>query len=73
MPATACKLSDVYLSPLSAYSAGAVPASRERADRMDEADERNQSCAKGVMIALGLEMGAVMLVCATWLGWHLIR
>jgi hypothetical protein len=73
MHATACKLPDVYRSPRSAHSVGAVPASSKQMDRMYEADERNGSCAKGMVVALSLEAGASLLLCAIWQAWHFIR
>jgi len=73
MHATVCKLPDVYRSPRSAHSVGAVPASSKQTDRIDETDERDGSCAKGMIVALSLEAGASLLLCVVWQAWHLIR
>jgi hypothetical protein len=73
MNATACQLTDVYLSPISAHSAGAIPVPSEQIDRIDEAVEKSRSCAKGIIVAMSLEVGACLLLFAAWQAWHLIR
>jgi hypothetical protein len=63
----------LYLSPRSAYWLGEVPDFSKQMDRMDEADEQDGSCGKGIIVALSLEAGASLLLYAIWQAWHFIR
>jgi len=48
-------------------------ASREQIDRLEDAEETDGSCLKGILVALSIEAAAAILACGVWQVWHVVR
>ena len=73
MQATASMLPQAYSSSLASSFVCEAPALTKEMDRAHGSDSRDGSAVKGLFVAVGLEAGAALLACVTWLAWHVIR
>ncbi|HXR38744.1 MAG TPA: hypothetical protein VN776_06610 [Terracidiphilus sp.] len=73
MHATASMLTEAYSSPLSSPLVYEAPAIAKEMDRVHGSDVPDGSAVKGLMVAIGMEAAAALLVCVTWAAWHFIR
>ena len=69
----ASALADTYAAPLWAPSDGEADAFYEEADGLYVSRADSFRCAKGLMVALGLEAAAALCFYGLWHLWHILR
>jgi hypothetical protein len=73
MHATASISAGAYGDSLAAPSAYEAQAHAEEMERLQELEEGNGSCMKGILVALGIEATAGILACFVWQTLHFAR
>jgi hypothetical protein len=73
MQATASISPDGYSDSLAASSAYEARAYAEQTSHSLEYDESDGNCIKGILVALGIEATAGILICFAWQTLHFVR
>jgi len=73
MQAMASISAGAYGDSLAASSAYDGNAYAGQMERMEENEEGNGSCMKGMLVALGIEAAAGILICCVWQSLHFVR
>ena len=73
MQATASISAGAYGDSLAAPSAFDGNACADQLDLMEEIETADGSCMKGILVALGIETAAGILICFVWQGLHFVR
>jgi hypothetical protein len=69
----ASALANSYAGPLWAPSDGRASTFREEADGLYVSRADSFRCAKGLMVALGMEAAAALCFYGLWHLWHILR
>jgi hypothetical protein len=67
------RLREAYAGPAAAYFGDETSAFEEQGDGLHVFPAEGRKCAKGLLVALGMEAGAALCIVGLWQVWHLLR